>query len=311
MSESNDLQMTDKKLNDALQNDSALFLLMRQEAISDPYEKVTKIVEEGRHPSHEMLYDYVLEWLDEKTFGMLLEHISICGSCAGEVLRIRTLEEDAENNLPGWDHPTELPDEDHLSDRVLKSFLRAIFTERNLLHLRSCESCQKRLRELEGATRFSLDRMESVDFSQLMLRFSGKLNKLKDAFESTLQIFRFMPLRTVASASTGKQDTSWITALVKDSDGNTTETVSLEMCNPPRIERGVFTTEIETTDKRFFGCEMTVGISLRSAGILLTVRDVIPSDGRVYIRELTGFEGTFDLHPHMLIVTILCTANRG
>jgi hypothetical protein len=305
MSKSGDSEKDLIVLRAALSSEEQFFELLRQEADTEDYRSLRKTVEEGCHPSHEILYDYVLDWLDEKTRGALMEHISLCGVCAGEVLRIRSIENEVEegifNRIGGQTDSTS----EHLSGQVFREILKGGFNELDLKHLTSCEHCRKRLQDLEESMRYPAKQAGYVNFSEVGTFFSGNLKRLSKAFKSTIEIFGLMPAQVIVSADSGaQQSVQQCKALIEDVAGNRLGATDILIGDPPRIGRGVFTTEIEVMDARYWGCRVTVGIHLRSEEIVLTTEDTIPSDGLVYIREEVGVEGDFNIHPHMLVVTI-------
>lgn len=93
--------MNRKKINidDALKNDENFLQFLAQEAQSDSYRERKKQTEQGPHPTDDMLYDYVLGYLDEREAGIIREHIAFCGLCAQEVLQFRMIEENLEEKL--------------------------------------------------------------------------------------------------------------------------------------------------------------------------------------------------------------------
>ena len=294
----------------ARRSEERLFELMRQEAGSDYHRTLRKAVEGGSHPSHEMLYDYVLDWLDDETCGSLMDHIALCASCAREVLRIRSIEEDAEEDMFDWIGRQADTTGEHLPTHVLEQILKGKSNERFRQHLISCEQCREHLQELEETANHPAEDVGYVDFSELKTLFSEDLGILEEAIKSTVEIFSHMPVQVFASAFSGAHEPiQQLEAFITDAAGKRVGSTGVVICDSPRIAHGVFTTEIEVRDERYHGCEVTIGIHLRTEGIVLTTRDVIPSDGTVYVREEIGIDGCFTIHPHMLVVAIYVPGN--
>jgi hypothetical protein len=94
-----------KERNDTknvFQNDEDFLTLVAQEARSDNYQKALRNVEQGPHPTDEMLYDYVWGELDKQEARIIRIHIAFCGICAEEVLRLRLVEEELEEKVLDW-----------------------------------------------------------------------------------------------------------------------------------------------------------------------------------------------------------------
>ncbi|MCP4107178.1 MAG: hypothetical protein GY749_16830 [Desulfobacteraceae bacterium] len=89
-------------LKEALNNNEDFMTFLEQEAISDEHQRLKKNIEKGPHPTGEMLYDYVLGWMDHKKSRVIRDHISLCSPCTSEVLRIRLIEEELEEELLDW-----------------------------------------------------------------------------------------------------------------------------------------------------------------------------------------------------------------
>lgn len=81
---------------------------IEQEAQSEKFRIKKEAFEKGHHPPDDMLYDYVLGWLDSKEQNMVKEHIAFCGQCAGEVLHIRAVEDELESDQIPWTHTAAL-----------------------------------------------------------------------------------------------------------------------------------------------------------------------------------------------------------
>ncbi len=76
-------------LTSALETDDAFFKFLRQEAASLGYRKLREQMKiDGRHPSGEMLHDYVMDELDEESARHLRGHLLLCHPCTDGVLRL-------------------------------------------------------------------------------------------------------------------------------------------------------------------------------------------------------------------------------
>ncbi len=87
------------RLKDALETNEGFLAFLKQEANSDEYRELRRRAEQGSHPSEEMLHDYVTDCLSDEEARFLRDHISFCGECAKETLRIRMVEERLERDL--------------------------------------------------------------------------------------------------------------------------------------------------------------------------------------------------------------------
>jgi len=95
--------MKEKKgAKSVFQGDEDFLALLAQEACSDSHQEALRNVEQGPHPMDEMLYEYVWGKLDRQEAGIIRAHITFCGICAEEVLRLRLVEEELEKNLWDW-----------------------------------------------------------------------------------------------------------------------------------------------------------------------------------------------------------------
>jgi len=90
---------TDEKkiIQEALKKSGSLPAMLEEMARteSEEYRQLRRQVEDGPdHPSAETLYDYTLGWLEHEDTERILDHITLCGSCLEEVLRIRSIEDE-------------------------------------------------------------------------------------------------------------------------------------------------------------------------------------------------------------------------
>ncbi len=75
-------------LKEALENDGNFLGFLGQEARSDEYRHVAEKARKRPHPPGKMLRDYALGRLDETNAMKIRRHVSFCGVCADEALRI-------------------------------------------------------------------------------------------------------------------------------------------------------------------------------------------------------------------------------
>ncbi len=87
---------------DLFRRDEGFLDHLGREARSERFRNFHQRVEQGPHPTDELLYEYVWGGLDEQDAGMIRVHIAFCGICAEEVLRLRLVEEELEEKLLTW-----------------------------------------------------------------------------------------------------------------------------------------------------------------------------------------------------------------
>jgi len=89
-------------LKTALQSmDTFLEYIRNQDQLPD-YKNIVQNVEKGSHPTNEMLYDYVLDLLNEEDEERVDNHIAFCRICRHEVLVIMEMEESFDKGLISW-----------------------------------------------------------------------------------------------------------------------------------------------------------------------------------------------------------------
>jgi len=95
------IEMKKKKIKHALANDGNFLSFLGEAARSDRYRRLKEKQAETRkgHPSREMLYDYALGCLNEADTVKIRKHISFCGECADEVLKIMQVEDNLEGEV--------------------------------------------------------------------------------------------------------------------------------------------------------------------------------------------------------------------
>jgi hypothetical protein len=79
-------------IEDLVQSTNNFLTLIEQKIRSKEYRRVSETVKKPLHPTREMLYDYVLGWLEEDDEEQVQEHIADCARCTREVLHIIRLE---------------------------------------------------------------------------------------------------------------------------------------------------------------------------------------------------------------------------
>ena len=89
-------------LKEAFKSNEDFLAFLKQEASSGEYRKRKSEVEKGPHPTGEMLYDYVLGWLNDEDKDTVMDHIAYCGICGEEILTIIRTEEESEEELLDW-----------------------------------------------------------------------------------------------------------------------------------------------------------------------------------------------------------------
>ena len=111
--------------------DEEFWSQLQQETQSQAYRQLLENATESPHPTAELLYQYVVDQLDENTTEYVEEHLALCGICANEVLSIMRLENelsedalaDRESPLTSSSLPYEvLPSERTLVDGVAIEF---------------------------------------------------------------------------------------------------------------------------------------------------------------------------------------------
>ncbi len=94
--------MKEKGAKDVFQHDEDFLTWLAQEAYSERSQEFLRSVEQGPHPTDDMLFEYVCGGLDEQDAGIIRDHIAFCEVCAEEVLRLRLVQEELEERLLDW-----------------------------------------------------------------------------------------------------------------------------------------------------------------------------------------------------------------
>lgn len=113
-------------LKDALKNNGNFMAFLEQEARSDEYRGIAEKAKKRTHPPAKILQDYAMGRLDRKKAAKVRKHISFCGVCAKEALKIMGKSE----------HPTR----ERLYDYVL-DWLDKDVAEKVRKHVSSCKAC--------------------------------------------------------------------------------------------------------------------------------------------------------------------------
>lgn len=119
------INMKKKKIEHALANDGNFLSFLGEAARSDEYRRLKETQTKARkvHPAREMLYDYVLGWLNEADTVKVRKHISFCGECADEVLKIMQIEDDLEEESVKW---VSEPEEDEREEDDVETVATAV-----------------------------------------------------------------------------------------------------------------------------------------------------------------------------------------
>jgi len=89
-------------LKEALKNDDNFLAFLRHEAETGQYEKMKEVTKREPHPTGEMLYNYVLGLTSEEDKEVIMRHIAYCDFCLEEVLNIRRIEKELNEDLLEW-----------------------------------------------------------------------------------------------------------------------------------------------------------------------------------------------------------------
>jgi hypothetical protein len=91
-----------RKMKEALKSKDAFLEFLKQEAMSDEHKIIQERVENGPHPTIELLYDYVLNWTDDTEDEKIMDHIGFCSICSNEVLNIIKIEQELDEGMLEW-----------------------------------------------------------------------------------------------------------------------------------------------------------------------------------------------------------------
>ena len=82
----------------AFQSHDGFLEFLAKQAQSPSYRTSQTIIEDGQHPTEEMLCDYVSDELEPEQIAIIQAHLAFCGECAEETLRIRFLQDALEDD---------------------------------------------------------------------------------------------------------------------------------------------------------------------------------------------------------------------
>lgn len=82
--------------------DTGFLSFLREAAQSDGYRGFKNNAEQGTHPAADMVYDYVLDELDDEDDRYVRNHIAGCSECFKEVQHLREIEQESETELVKW-----------------------------------------------------------------------------------------------------------------------------------------------------------------------------------------------------------------
>jgi hypothetical protein len=88
-----------KNEDTTLQN---FFMSLEQKLRTDEFRKLKKKAEYGPHPTDDMLFNYVLGWMDDEDAEIIENHFLLCKICAEEVSRIRLIDSESNQALLDW-----------------------------------------------------------------------------------------------------------------------------------------------------------------------------------------------------------------
>lgn len=94
----------------AFQSHDGFLEFLAKQAQSPSYRTSKTIIEDGQHPTEEMLCDYVSDDLEPAQIAIIQAHLAFCGECAEETLRIRFLQ-DALDDDESQRQPMRIADE--------------------------------------------------------------------------------------------------------------------------------------------------------------------------------------------------------
>jgi hypothetical protein len=91
-----------------LKTDGDFLAFLKEASQSDEYQELKNDPEHGGHPTADILYDYVLDDLDDEDDRYVRNHIAVCSECFKEVQHIREIEQESEKELVKWANPFSL-----------------------------------------------------------------------------------------------------------------------------------------------------------------------------------------------------------
>jgi hypothetical protein len=92
---------------DPMPGDEKFLSWLARHAGGDSHQEARRAVEEGPHPTDDMLYRYVWDELDPQETHWVQAHVAFCGFCAEEVFRLSLAGEAGKESLDRWMHGDE------------------------------------------------------------------------------------------------------------------------------------------------------------------------------------------------------------
>ncbi len=84
-------------------NDQAEFLtFLRQKSRSEGYRSRKRRIEQGPHPTEELLHDYVWGALDRKASRVIRTHAAFCSGCMRQLRRLAQIRDESEEQFLSW-----------------------------------------------------------------------------------------------------------------------------------------------------------------------------------------------------------------
>lgn len=101
-------------LQEALHSNKTFLTFLAQEVHSDLYLGKKHAVEDGPHPTPEMLHEYVWAAMDENASKIIGNHLALCSICTQQIVRLGLIKEEAEEGLLSWANHVEQPGKEGL-----------------------------------------------------------------------------------------------------------------------------------------------------------------------------------------------------
>lgn len=92
-------------------NDTEMFATLQQDIDLQHYKTLLEHTEKGPHPTHEQLYAYSTDQLDDESEMHIERHIAFCRKCAQEVAAILRIEQETEQEFLDWAAEEPMPAE--------------------------------------------------------------------------------------------------------------------------------------------------------------------------------------------------------
>ena len=89
-------------LQQAVNNQADFLAFLAQETHSESYREKKRRIEQGPHPTKELLHDYVWGALDRETSRIVRKHISFCSGCMRQLGRLTRIKDESEERFFSW-----------------------------------------------------------------------------------------------------------------------------------------------------------------------------------------------------------------